>query len=146
MTGSAVQNNTVSGGSRSLEACLRNPLKILSQLVPFVFFTFLIKGIFREIRTWEIVICSLLSHHILTPNELICLTPAAIRQSFACWSLDLPIVYLAVKWPLNLHLSQLILSVNYKMLYGKNKCWKFYDFAGDFHVKAGEPIKQWKSR
>ena len=28
-----------------------------------------------------IVVCSLLSHYTLTPNELICLTPAAIRRS-----------------------------------------------------------------
>ena len=50
-------------------------------------FPFLIKGRLsfvcfddREISTSEIVICSLSSHHILTPNELICLTPAAIRE------------------------------------------------------------------
>ena len=55
-------------------------------------------------------------------------------------------VYLAVKWLLNWRLSQLIVSVNFKMLYEKNKCRKFYDFAGDFHVKAGELVKQWKSR
>ena len=99
MTGSAIQKkkkkkkkNTINGGSRGLEVCLKSiaaePFKN-SQPTYFSFlFTFLIKGRLsfvcfddREISTSEIVICSLLSHHILTLNELICLTPAAIRRS-----------------------------------------------------------------
>ena len=93
MTESAIQNNTINGGSRGLEVCLRSipaePFKNSQPTFVFLFlFTFLIKGRLsfvcfddREISTPEIVICSLSSHYILTPNELICLTPAAIRRS-----------------------------------------------------------------
>ena len=94
MTGLAIQNNTINGGSRGLEVCLRSiPAEPFKNSQPtyfffFFLFTFLIKGRLsfvcfddREISTSEIVICSLSSHHILTPNELICLTPAAIRRS-----------------------------------------------------------------
>ena len=41
--------------------------------------------------------CSLLSHHISTPNELICLTPAAIRLLSIEGYTDRLFVYLAVK-------------------------------------------------
>ena len=92
MMGSTIHNNTISGGSRGLEVCLRSiraePFKksqpTYSSL--FLFFSlFWSKVSFvcfedREISTSEIVICSILSHHILTPNELISLTPAAIKR------------------------------------------------------------------
>ena len=92
MTGSAIQNNTINGGSRGLEVYLRRilaePFKNFQITYFFFLFTFLIKDRLsfvyfddREISTSEIVICSLSSHHTLTPNELICLTPAAIRRS-----------------------------------------------------------------
>ena len=81
MTGSGVRKC-------ALKASQLNPLKILNQLIFFFLFTFLIKGRLafvcfddRELSTSEIAICSLSSHHILTPNELICLTPVAIRRS-----------------------------------------------------------------
>ena len=40
-------------------------------------------------------ICSLFSHHILTPNELVCLTPVAIRRCVIIWSLDRPFICLS---------------------------------------------------
>ena len=46
------------------------------------------------ICTSEIVICSLLTHHILTPNELICLSLAAIRRTVINLSLDRPFICL----------------------------------------------------
>ena len=70
--------------------CLRSipaePFKISQQTYSFFKFFFsdqrnLVCFDDREISTSEIVIFCLLSHHILTPNELICLTPAAIRRS-----------------------------------------------------------------
>ena len=84
--------NTPSGGYKGLEMCLRSipaePFKILNQLTYSYLFIFFSdqRNLFvcfddREISTWEIVTCSLLSHYILTPNELICLTSAAIRRS-----------------------------------------------------------------
>ena len=108
----------------------------------FCFSFFWPKGSFvcfddREISTSEIVICSLLSHHILTPNELICLTPAAIKRSVVFWSLDRPLfIYLAVKRLLNWRLSQLILSASFKMLSKKN--------AGNFMILP--EIFTWKRR
>ena len=79
MTGVAIQNNTINGGSWGLEVCLEasklNPLKILNQHSFSFFFHFSDQWYLlyasKEISTTEIVICSLLSHHILTPNELI---------------------------------------------------------------------------
>ena len=60
-----------------------DPLKNINQLI--LVFSFLIKESFvrfddREISISEIVIYSLLSHRILTPNEFICLTPAAVSM------------------------------------------------------------------
>ena len=92
MTGSAIQNNTINDGSRGLEVGLRSiqaePFKTFSTNLFFssFFFFHFSKVSFvcfydREISTSEIVICSLLSLHILTHNELVCLTPAAIRRS-----------------------------------------------------------------
>ena len=42
----------------------------------------------------KFVICGLLSHHILTPDELIFLTPAAIRRSVVFCSLNRPFICL----------------------------------------------------
>ena len=79
MTGSAIQNNTSIGGSRGLEVCLRSvpakPFKNSQPTYSSSFFNFLINVSFvcvddREISTSEIVTCSLMLHHILTPNVL----------------------------------------------------------------------------
>ena len=68
MTGSAKQNNTISGGSRGLEVCLRNiqaePFKIYQPT-----YSYLCYFDDRDISTSEFVIYCLLSHHILIPNE-----------------------------------------------------------------------------
>ena len=90
MTGAAIQNSTINGGSRGLEVCLRSipaeQFKNSKQTYSFFCSLFCSKVSFvcfddREISTSEIVICRLFSHRILTPNVLICLTSAAKRRS-----------------------------------------------------------------
>ena len=72
MTGLATQNNTINGGSWGLVCLRRIPAEPFKNSQPTYsvdfFFSFLIIGIF-------------VTSYILTPNELDCLIPAAIRRS-----------------------------------------------------------------
>ena len=89
----------------------------------------------RQISTLEIVICSLLSHHIFTPNELICLTPSAIKRSIVDLNLDRPFICLPSSKMTSYLMFESVLSLNFKMLSEKTN-------SGNYLVKAGETVKQ----
>ena len=133
---------------QGLEVCWRRPFKNSQPTHFFFFFFFFFFLLFwskvsfvcfddREISTSEIAICSLLSHHILTPNVLICLTSAAIRRSVVYWSLDRPFICLpSSKMTFSLTLNSINFVWEFQNVVRKTNAGNIVIFAGDFHVKA----------
>ena len=90
--GSAIQKYTPNGGYKGLEMCLRSiPAEHFKNSHPtYSFFFFFFsdrKGIFLYATT-----ISVACH--MSPNELICLTPATIRRSVVFRSIGRPFICL----------------------------------------------------